>query len=138
MSSALPGVLGNSSVQHYAASMIERLLPLIGWLALSACSANDDVPSPAINSVQPDHAAPGTTVTVSGSYLCQGPRTEIDGDPLACEHVGTVMFDTTPGMVTSYTDSTVLVDVPGLAPGGVSMAVSVAGRSSNRIGFVVQ
>jgi len=115
-----------------------RLLPLIGWFALPACSANDDVPAPAINAIQPDHAAPGTTVTVSGSYLCQEPRTETDGDPLACEHVGTVMFDTTPGMVTSYSDGMVLVDVPGLAPGGVSVAVSVSGRSSNRIDFVVE
>ncbi len=131
-------MLGSPPVSHYAAYMVVRLLPSISWFALLACSANDDVPAPALSAVQPDHAAPGTTVTVSGSYLCQEPRTDTDADPLACEHVGTVMFDTTPGMVSSYTDSMVLVDVPGLAPGGVSVAVSVSGRSSNRINFVVE
>jgi hypothetical protein len=68
----------------------------------------------------------------------QEPRTDTDADLLACEHVGTVMFDITPGMVTSYTDTMVMVDVPALAPGGVSVVVSVEGRSSNGIGFVVE
>jgi len=131
-------LLGNSSVPDYAAHMVVRLLPSISWLALAACSANDDVPAPAISAVQPDHAAPGTTVAVSGSYLCQDPRTDPDGEPLACEHMGTVMFDTTPGMVTSYTDTMVLVDVPALTPGRVSVVVSVVGRSSNSIDFVVE
>jgi hypothetical protein len=71
--------------------------------------------------------------------LCQAPVTQgSDPDPLACAHVGTVLFDTTPGVVTSYTDSLVLVDVPARAPGSASIVVTVAGRSSNRIGFVVE
>lgn len=116
-----------------------RALPLIGWLVLSACSANDDVPAPAIAGVQPNHALSGTTVMVSGSYLCQDPRAEgSDIDPLACGHVGAVLFDTAPGVVSSYTDTLVLVEVPALAPGTFSVAISVAGRSSNRIGFVVE
>jgi len=36
----------------------------------------------------------------------------------------------------SYTDTMVLVDVPALTPGGVSVVVSVVGRSSNSIDFV--
>jgi hypothetical protein len=112
---------------------------LISLLVVSACSANDDVPAPAIAAVQPDHAVPGTTVQVSGSYLCQAPRTGgNDVDPLACEHMGAVMFDTAPGLVTSYTDTLVLVDVPALPAGRSSVVVSVAGRSSNRLDFIVE
>ena len=116
-----------------------RALRLLCWVALSACSANDDVPAPAIAAVQPDRAAPGATVTVTGSYLCQQPRTtDGDVDPLACDHEGSVMFGTAPGVVTSYTDTAVLVEVPALAPGSVDVTVSVAGRGSNRVGFVVE
>jgi len=49
-----------------------------------------------------------------------------------------VAFVNAPGVVSSYTDTLVLVEVPALAPGTFSVAVSVAGRSSNRIGFVVE
>jgi hypothetical protein len=115
-----------------------RALVLIAWIAGSACSANDDVPAPTISAVQPDHAAPGATVTVSGSSLCQSPRTSgSDVDPLACDHLGTVMFDTTPGVATSYTDTTAVVEVPSLPPGPLDVAISVAGRSSNGIHFIV-
>ncbi|HEX3766007.1 MAG TPA: IPT/TIG domain-containing protein [Kofleriaceae bacterium] len=115
-----------------------RTLPLIAWLGLSACSANDDVPAPAIGAVQPDRAAPGVSVTVSGSSLCQEPRTDgSDGDPLACDHVGTVLFDTAPGVATSYTDTAVIVEVPSLPPGPVDLSISVAGRSSNHLSFTV-
>jgi hypothetical protein len=111
----------------------------IGWLVLSACSANDDVPAPSIGAVQPDRAVPGATVMVSGSYLCQDPRVEgSDPDPLACGHMGAVMFDTTPGVMSAYTDTSVLVEVPALAPGTLGVSVSVAGRSSNRVDFVIE
>jgi len=82
---------------------------------------------------------PGAIVTVSGSYLCQQPRVDgSDVDPLACEHMGTVMFGTAPGVVASYTDTMAIVEVPSLAPGNVGVVVSVAGRSSNQISFVVE
>ena len=117
---------------------VEGPLSLIGWLALVACSANDDVPAPSISGVQPDHGMPGITVTVSGSYLCQQPRTDgSDVDTLACTHIGTVMFGTTPGVVLSYTDTMASVQVPALTSGTVDVGVSVAGRTSNRIGFLV-
>jgi len=119
--------------------VVPRAPRLLGWLVVSACSANDDVPAPAIAAVSPDHAAPGASVTVSGSYLCQDPRAEgSDIDPLACGHVGAVMFDAAPGRVISYTDTAVLVEVPSLAPGRFGVTISVAGRSSNRFGFVVE
>ena len=81
-----------------ALDMLLGMLSLLGWLALSACSANDDVPAPAIGGLQPDHGIPGTTVAVSGTYLCQQPRVDgSDVDPLGCTHIGTVMFGTAPG-----------------------------------------
>jgi hypothetical protein len=119
--------------------MFVRPLNLIGWLALSACSANDDVPAPSISGMQPDHGMPGITVTVSGSYLCQQPRADgSDVDPLACMHIGTVMFGTAPGVVVSYTDTMATVEVPALPSGTVDVSVSVTGRNSNRIGFLVE
>ena len=116
-----------------------RPLPLISWLALSACSANDDVPAPSISGLQPDHGMPGIAVTVSGSSLCQQPQTDgIDMDPLACMHIGTVTFGTAPASVLSYTDTMASVQVPALPPGTIDVGVSVAGRSSNRISFRVE
>jgi IPT/TIG domain len=122
-----------------AARLAVRLQCLVGWVALSACSANDDIPAPALSAVVPDAATAGTTVMVSGSALCQEPRTsDGDGDPLECQHLGTMMFNTAPGVVVSYTDTMVLVEVPALPPGGVSVRVSVAGRSSNSLGFIIE
>jgi len=119
--------------------MLVRPLNLIGWLALSACSANDDVPAPSISGMQPDHGMPGITVTVSGSSLCQQPRVDgSDMDPLACMHIGTVTFGTVPGVVVAYTDTMATVEVPALASGTFDVGVSVAGRNSNRIRFVVE
>jgi hypothetical protein len=119
--------------------MFVRSLPWIAWLALSACSANDDVPAPSISGVQPDHGVPGITVMMSGSYLCQQPRADgSDLDPLACMHIGSVTFGTVPGVVVSYTDTMVTVEVPALPSGAVDVAVSVAGRNSNRIRFQVE
>jgi hypothetical protein len=119
--------------------MIPRALRLIGGVALAACSAGDDVPAPAIGAITPGRAAAGVGVTVSGSYLCQNPRTgDDDVDPLACEHVGTVLFDVVPGLVMSYADTMVLVEVPALAQGRFSVVVSVAGRTSNAVDFVIE
>jgi hypothetical protein len=112
---------------------------LLAWLALSACSANDDVPAPAIGGLQPDHGVPGIAVTVSGSYLCQQPRADgSDVDPLACAHTGTITFGTTPAVVVSYSDTSASIEVPPLVAGAVDVGVSVAGRSSNRVRFVVE
>jgi len=110
----------------------------VGLLAVAACSFNDDVPAPAISAVIPDHGVAGILVTVTGSYLCQQPRTGGDDDPLACAHVGGVMFDTIPAIATAYTDTTVMAEVPMLPAGRSSVIVAVAGRSSNSIGFVTE
>ena len=116
--------------------MIARALVLASLLTLGTCSANDDIRAPTISAVMPDHGAPGTFVTVTGSDLCQQPRG--DDDPLTCAHVGTLLFDTFPMVAIAYSDTTVMAEVPALPAGRSSVGVSVAGRSSNRLSFVVE
>ena len=102
-------------------------------LFVVGCSANDDVPSPQVAAVTPSHALSGSSVIVTGSYFCQQPGTT--EDPLACEHVGTVLFGTTNGTSTQYTDTSITVEVPGGA-GTVQLVVSSGGRSSNGVQFM--
>src|ERR1044071_9672221 len=104
-----------------------REVAIVGLLtslagSVVACSINDDVPAPAISAVTPDHGVPGTLVTVTGSYLCQQPRGTDDDNPLAC----------------AYGDAAVTAEVPALPVGRSSVAVAVAGRTSNPLGFVVE
>ncbi|HEU4730171.1 MAG TPA: IPT/TIG domain-containing protein [Kofleriaceae bacterium] len=124
--------------QGPAPRVVARALGWIGCVALHACSANEDIPAPAISTLQPDRGTPGSIVTVSGANLCQQPRDGSDVDPLACAHVGTVVFGTTPGIATVYADTTVMAEVPALPAGEFGVMVSVAGRSSNSLGFVVE
>jgi hypothetical protein len=101
---------------------------------LAACSQSDDVPAPLISSVTPAHAAPGTSVMVLGSEFCQQP--EVSDDPLACLHVGQVLFGVTTGSVSLYTDTAITVDVPG-ATGALQVFVTSAGRTSNGFDFAI-
>ena len=118
-----------------------RQLYLVAALALaSACSANDDVPSPTIGSLFPDHGAPGDSVTIMGSGLCQQPAPEEgeDVDPLRCDHIGDVVFDNSPATLTQYLDMSIGVTVPDLEAGPATVIVRVAGRSTRGAAFVVE
>lgn len=106
-------------------------------LMLAACSANDDVPAPAVASITPDHAAPGTAVVIAGSYFCQQPADGSDVDPLACKTMGTVQFGTDQVEPQQYTDTSITVDVPQASAGAVSVRVTVAGRASNGVDFTI-
>ena len=107
-------------------------------MLLAACSANDDVPAPAVASVTPDHAAPGTAVVIAGSYFCQQPDDGSDDvDPLACKTMGTVEFGTDQVEPQQYTDTSITVDVPQASAGAVSVRVTVGGRASNGVDFTV-
>lgn len=106
---------------------------------LAGCTTNDDIHTPALAAITPEHAGPATVVTISGSYFCAQPEPE-DGeevDPLACEHTGTVSFGAVPANVGEYTDSRIMVEVPSLAPGVVSVRVAVGGRASSGVEFTV-
>jgi hypothetical protein len=104
------------------------------WLlvvALFGCSANDDIPSPLIASLNPDHGPAGAVIMVSGQYFCQAPV----GDDPACDTIGTVSFNAVPGIVSAYTDDSIMVEVPAGNVGHVTVRVTAAGKTSNAAGF---
>ena len=85
-----------------------------------------------IASVVPDHGPAGAIVQVSGAYFCQLPDTGNE-DP-TCDAVGTVHFGTTSGTPTSWSDTSILVEVPAVT-GRVALSVTVKGRTSNSVEF---
>jgi uncharacterized protein (TIGR03437 family) len=106
---------------------------LVVMALLCGCSANDDIPSPLISTIVPDHAPPESLVTVSGSYFCQRPDTGND-DP-TCDITGTVTFGQAPATPTDYSDTAITVEVPQGITGSVDVTVQAAGRSSNSVSF---
>ena len=109
---------------------------LVLVLVLVACSASDDVPAPQLGSVTPSAATSGAVVMLTGDYFCQRPDTGNE-DPI-CASTGTVDFGASPGTVTSWTDTAIMVEVPSGLHGSVALSVIVNGRSSNPISFGVQ
>lgn len=97
-----------------------------------SCTAGEDIPAPAVSSLTPTHASPGSIVTINGSYFCQQPDNE---DPLACANPGSVDFGSVPATVAMYADRSITVEVPSLPPGSVAVTVTSAGRRSNHVGF---
>lgn len=104
------------------------------------CTGNDDIHAPSIASVNPHRAVAGTSILVSGSYFCQQVEASSpdDIDPLACEHVGTVQFGSTPVVPNDYGDTAIVVLVPNIALGSVQLRVSVGARTSNAVSFTVE
>jgi hypothetical protein len=105
-------------------------------VAITACTRGDDVPSPAISTITPDHAQPGVTITIAGDFFCQQPEEE-ERDPFACANVGGVEVGQVPATVGMYTDTLITFEVPNLPSGSVGIAVVVHAHRSNTIGFVV-
>ena len=112
-----------------------RRLRLILLLCAAGCAANDDIPSPQVASIVPDHATPGAIVMIAGSYFCQRPNNGQE-DP-TCDTAGTVNFGTVPGTSSSWADDAIMVEVPSSAPTSVSVTVTAAGRISNAVSFKI-
>ena len=108
-------------------------LAVASLVAVAGCSANDDLPSPQIASVTPAHATPGTTIVIAGNFFCHQPETE---DPLACANTGSVSFGAAVATSSTYTDTTVMVEVPN-NPGTVQIRITVAGHVSNGVAFTI-
>lgn len=110
---------------------------MLWLLALHGCNASDDIPAPTIASIFPDQGTSGQPVTIVGSGFCQQPAPEEgeEVDPLACDHVGDVVFDSTPATLGSYTDTSIEAIVPDLPPGSVLVVVRVAGRVTRGVSF---
>jgi hypothetical protein len=107
------------------------------WLVtcIVACSASDDVPSPLVASVSPDHGPSGSIVLVSGSYFCQRPNNGQE-DP-TCDAEGVVDFGTVPGITTTWADNAIMVEVPHSTTGDVDVSVVAGGRISNSVSFTI-
>ena len=108
------------------------------WLlvvAMLGCSANDDIPAPLISSLNPNHGPAGGVIMVAGQYFCQQPPGE---DPACDSAAGTVSFDAAPGIVSAYTDTSIMVEVPTGLSGHVTVRVTAAGRTSNAATFTVE
>jgi IPT/TIG domain-containing protein len=102
---------------------------------LAGCSANDDVPSPLVANVEPDHAPAGALVTLHGNYFCQRP--ELSGAPL-CDASGSVHFGAAPGIPTLWSETAIAVEVPSGVAGRVSVTVIAGGRTSNAVPFTAE
>ena len=116
-------------------------MPLTRWgfalaFTLIGCSLNDDVPSPIVSAVTPNHATPGTVVVVSGSYFCQRPQNGSNDNP-DCSATGTVAFGSAPATPSNWTDTAISVEVPQGVSGSVSVQVTTGGKVSNSVSFTV-
>ena len=103
-------------------------------MAMLGCSASDDIPAPLISALNPNHGPPAAVIMVTGQYFCQAPVGE---DP-ACDTVGTVNFGAVPGIVSAYTDTAIMVEVPDGVAGQVPVTVIAAGRASNSVTFTAE
>jgi hypothetical protein len=88
--------------------------------------------------VAPSSAARGDSIVVSGQRLCEA----VDATGTCAPHAGSVTFGIEPPQVaaaiTSWTNTRIVVVVPGAAPiGDTEIVVTESGRSSNAIGFAV-
>ena len=102
---------------------------------VAGCAANDDIPSPQVASIVPDHATPGAIVMIAGSYFCQRPDNGQE-DP-TCDQTGTVNFGTVPGVASTWADNAIMVEVPSSSPTSVSVTVTASGRISNAVSFKI-
>lgn len=81
--------------------------------------------APTITSINPSTAAPGASITISGTNFS------------TTANANTVSFGPAIGTVTTATATSLTVTVPNVAAGTVNVAVSVAGVTSNQVSFTV-
>jgi hypothetical protein len=119
-----------------------RTITLAGFtfaVAAAGCSANDDIPAPELGSIVPSQAAGGAIVAISGSYLCQEPSPGSDEPGFQCNSDGVISFGQTPATATTdWTDTGVMVEVPSIMSGSVSVTATMNGITSNSISFTIE
>jgi endoglucanase len=81
--------------------------------------------APTISSINPTSAAPGASITITGTNFS------------ATANANTVRFGTATGMVTAASSTSLSVTVPNIAAGAVNVTVSVNGVTSNAVSFTV-
>jgi hypothetical protein len=104
-------------------------------LVVAACSASDDFPAPQISSVNPAHAAPGSSVVIAGSYFCHQSEEDEQGQP--CTMMGTVYFGVGLATALQYEETSITAEVPD-GMGTVDISISVAGEHSNTVSFTFE
>jgi hypothetical protein len=104
-------------------------------LLVAACSASDDFPAPQISSVNPQRAAPGSSVVIAGSYFCH--QSEEDQQVQPCTTMGTVYFGTAIATPLQYEETSITAEVPD-GTGTADIAIIVAGEHSNTISFTFE
>ena len=82
-------------------------------------------PAPAISSIAPVSAAPGASITIAGTNFSTTANANI------------VTFGSATAQVSAATVTSLQVIVPNIASGAVNVTVSVAGKTSNALGFTV-
>jgi uncharacterized protein (TIGR03437 family) len=111
-------------------------------IASAACLAGgDDFPPPRLSTVVPASGSPGQPVMLLGDHLCGTPDDDSDEtEPVACDQAtGSVQFGGEPAESYGWMMTSVGVTVPLEArPGPTSVRVTVAGRTSNSVRFVVE
>jgi hypothetical protein len=119
-----------------------RRLSVCFAVASASCMApgGDDFPPPRLAAVVPIAGSPGQPVMLLGDHFCAGPDDHDDTEPFVCaEPAGSVRFGTEHAESLAWTMTTIDVTVPLEAlPGRTSVRVSVAGRTSNAVGFTVE
>ena len=115
------------------------LAAAVGLLISASCVSGDDIPPPTLSGALPSHASPGDSVELSGSNFCQQVSNPNPDDPnLDCSPAGgQILFGSFATSASTWTDSTVMIEVPAVNPGDVDVTVTVGGRTTNSITFTV-
>jgi hypothetical protein len=114
----------------------------LGLLLAGGCLPDgDDYPPPRLASILPSSASAGQNVTLLGEHFCGGPDDHGDEDshPETCDDsAGSVQFGSDPALTSAWTATSVIATVPnGAVPGETPVRVTVDGRTSNPVTFVV-
>jgi hypothetical protein len=104
--------------------------------AAGCLGEGEDVPPPRLASIQPERGTPGITVDLTGEHFCQNP-TEDDMSPCAPSDAQ-IYFDTTTVVTAIADDDSATAAVPMLPPGQVDVYLTVDGRASNRLEFMIE
>ena len=110
------------------ASGATTVVVTVGGLSSNAAAFTVDAPvtAPQIAGLIPDHGLPGASVIVGGSGFG------------ATQGASSVMFGATTAAITSWSATSIACQVPTMAAGATTVAVTVGGLSSNAVSFTVE
>jgi len=106
-------------------------------LILGGCVGGEDLPPPRLASIVPDRGPPGIVAQLTGTDFCQSPD-HGSGDTPCAPSDAQVFFVTTTAETSIIDDTSATTVVPVLPPGSQSLYLSVAGRRSNELDFIVE